>query len=155
MAEESYANPTGPVTIGSFIHKKPGMTEEDFYRYWYTRHGALVAPWAEKYGLIGYRQFHTPSAIRKKWTDLTGVPCVDCDGFAEATFSSIEGYLSASQDSYWQEVVNPDHDNFWDSTANTTISPGLCSMAGTVRWVIKDGKVMPDFKKGAQDNVKM
>lgn len=56
MSKEDLANPSGPITVGSFIHRKPGMSEAEFYEYWYTRHGAFVAPWAEKYGLVAYRQ---------------------------------------------------------------------------------------------------
>lgn len=92
----------------------------------------------------GVFQFHTPSSIRRQWTEATGVSCLDCDGFAEATFATIEGHLKATQDPYYKEVVDPDHEKFWDSKAQTHMpgTPGVVSLAGVVRYIVKDGKVV-------------
>ena len=72
---------------------------------------------------------------------------MECDGYAEATFSSVEEYLKAAQDPYWQTVINPDHDNFWDAEASTSLPQGICSMAGIVRDIVKDGEIVPEIEK--------
>jgi len=53
---QDLANPSGPFTTGGFICKKAEFTEAEFYEYWLVNHSAIVIPWAEKHGILSYRQ---------------------------------------------------------------------------------------------------
>jgi hypothetical protein len=42
--------------ISVLSRRKPGMSEEAYRKYWTERHGALVAPWLKRYGILKYTQ---------------------------------------------------------------------------------------------------
>jgi hypothetical protein len=48
--------PGQPWTLIAFITRKPGTSREEFSLHWQKTHAVLVAPWAEKWGIIKYRQ---------------------------------------------------------------------------------------------------
>lgn len=39
-----------------FLKRRSDMSEQEFYNYWAKHHGALVAPWAVKHGVLSYKQ---------------------------------------------------------------------------------------------------
>lgn len=47
--------PPTTYTMVAFMKRKPGMSQEDFFKYWEDVHGPLVKPWAERFGLT-YKQ---------------------------------------------------------------------------------------------------
>jgi hypothetical protein len=54
---------TGTTQIVTFIARKPSLTLERFYKHWSTVHAPIVAPWAEKHGIISYKQHHKSGMI--------------------------------------------------------------------------------------------
>lgn len=42
--------------ITTFFHKRPDISEEDFYAHWGTVHGPLCVPWALHHGFVQYTQ---------------------------------------------------------------------------------------------------
>lgn len=50
------ATKTKVLRVSMYLKKKPGLTEEEFNRYWSDVHGPLVRPMVEKYGILKYTQ---------------------------------------------------------------------------------------------------
>jgi len=44
------------VQATAYIKRKPGLTQAQFYDYWQNVHARKVAPWAEKHGVLSYKQ---------------------------------------------------------------------------------------------------
>ncbi|KAJ9608854.1 hypothetical protein H2200_006625 [Cladophialophora chaetospira] len=60
---------TGPtktkvLRVSMYLKKKPGLSQEEFNRYWSHVHGPLVRPLVEKYGILKYTQVGEPL----RWT---------------------------------------------------------------------------------------
>jgi hypothetical protein len=49
------------IEVLMYVRRKPGMSREDFYKHWQGTHARLVAPWAEKHGVVSYKQVCTPA----------------------------------------------------------------------------------------------
>jgi hypothetical protein len=43
-----------------YIRRKPGTSREEFYKHWQLKHARLIAPWAEKHGVVSYTQVRPP-----------------------------------------------------------------------------------------------
>ncbi len=69
------------IKLISLIYKKPGLTDEEFHRYWQEAHGPLAAKVIP--GLRKYTQNHL--------VKLPGVT-YEGDGFAEIWFDHSEAY---------------------------------------------------------------
>jgi hypothetical protein len=132
--------------ITVFFKRRPDLTPEQFYTHWYTVHGPLVIPWALKYGVLEYTQFHTPSQLRALVTaglasEFSG--SLDFDGAADWYTNSYERYLAAFNDEYYRTVIEPDEWNFVDKG---DLKEGrrevvrACSTMGVNRTLIKSGK---------------
>lgn len=88
-------------------------------------------------------QYHTPSALRQKWAEMTGSTLIDFDGYAEITFSSFEALMEAFKDPYHIVVVQRDEEVFLDKAATRNIPGGaMLGVAAVVRDVVKDGKAV-------------
>ncbi|KAL7942780.1 EthD domain-containing protein [Trichoderma barbatum] len=100
-----------------FIRRRPDLTEEQFYDYWRNVHGPKIAPWAKKHGIIGYTQFHTPSALRQPLKEMPmPLAIMDFDGAVIWEITSLEHFLSAYEDPYYVNVIEPDEANFLDKS---------------------------------------
>jgi hypothetical protein len=62
---------TNTVQIVAFICRNPKLTVEEFYKRWSTVHAPIVAPWAEKHGIISYRQHHSVGMIVPNLSDAS------------------------------------------------------------------------------------
>jgi hypothetical protein len=54
MATSTQENQTVQIVV--YIKRNPVKTQKQFYHYWENTHAPLVAPWAQKHGIISYRQ---------------------------------------------------------------------------------------------------
>ena len=54
---------TNTIQIVTFIKRNPKLSREDFYKHWREVHAPIVAPWAEKHGILTYRQGHSAGTI--------------------------------------------------------------------------------------------
>jgi uncharacterized protein (TIGR02118 family) len=108
--------------IVTLLHKKPGLTDAEFYKYWKEEHGPLAARLIP--GLRKYTQSH-----------LVKVPGVECavDGFAELWFDNLEAcqrFLAWRQTNEAKELRD-DEDNFLDTRLKR------------VRYVIEEHHIIP------------
>lgn len=87
----------------ALIKRKPGLTDEEFYRYWKEKHGPLAAKVIP--GLTKYIQNHP---VR-----LPGVE-YEWDGFVENWFDSLEAYqrMMTWRESDEARVLIDDEDRF-------------------------------------------
>jgi uncharacterized protein (TIGR02118 family) len=89
----------------TFIKRKPGMSVEDFGRYWRTKHAPIVTKLP---GLRRYVQCHTiPSGYRN------GEPAYD--GVAEVWFDSTDAMRESATTPEFR-AVRADEPNFIDTT---------------------------------------
>ncbi len=42
--------------LSMMVHRKKGMSEEEFSKYWTQKHAPLVKEWLAKYGVLRYTQ---------------------------------------------------------------------------------------------------
>jgi uncharacterized protein (TIGR02118 family) len=85
------------------ISKKPGMTDEEFFRYWENVHGPIGARIPGLRKLVQSHRVCVPEY--KRWPDY--------DGVAELWFDDMEGLLAARQSSKWKASTE-DEANFID-----------------------------------------
>jgi hypothetical protein len=69
------------VELIMYLRRKPGTTRGEFYEYWQNTHAKLIALWAEKHGVISYKQVsntrtHIVNMIELALTN----PCKDPNG---------------------------------------------------------------------------
>ncbi|KAJ9612929.1 hypothetical protein H2200_002870 [Cladophialophora chaetospira] len=117
-----------PVQVTVFIKRKPGMSEEEFHKYWTEVHAPLVEEWLAKHGGLRYVQHHTPSWLRQQvsaaWAELGASPnMADYDGIGEVTVRNIQDLKTALEDLYYRDRVVPDQLAFMD-TNSTILSAG-------------------------------
>lgn len=85
------------------ITKKPGMTDEEFFRYWKDIHGPIGARIP---GLRRLIQSHRVAVVGDKYQP-------DYDGMAELWFDNVDALLKARQSQEWKASVE-DEGNFVD-----------------------------------------
>ncbi len=69
------------------LHRKPGMTLEEFQQYWLDHHGPLVKGFAATLGIQRYIQVHTRPAQSARLADpIRGEMGEPFDGVAELWF---------------------------------------------------------------------
>jgi uncharacterized protein (TIGR02118 family) len=85
------------------ISKKPGLTDEEFFRYWENVHGPIGARILGLRKLVQSHRVCVPGY--KRWPDY--------DGVAELWFDDMEGLLAARQSSEWKASTE-DEANFID-----------------------------------------
>ncbi|KAL4728726.1 hypothetical protein ACLX1H_003125 [Fusarium chlamydosporum] len=139
-----------PVRIVTFFTRKEGLTEAEFHNHWTNIHGPLVAPWALQYGVNRYTQFHTTEANRTVLKQALGLPdsfMLNYDGAADFTVSSIEEFLSAYRDPYYQKVIKPDEESLFLHSGDAMV------VRGSLGWttdIVKDAEVSVDATAGCQ-----
>jgi uncharacterized protein (TIGR02118 family) len=84
------------IVITFLLRRAPGMTADEFHRYWRQRHGPLVAGHAAVLGIRRYSQLHTTaSPMGAPIAESRGCEPADYDGIALVWFDSEES-LAAS-----------------------------------------------------------
>jgi len=78
------------------VRRKPGMSREDFQRYWYDQHGPLVRSRAEALRIRRYVQTHLlEGELNGYLARSRGSEPERYDGVAELWWDSMEDYLAA------------------------------------------------------------
>jgi uncharacterized protein (TIGR02118 family) len=85
------------------ITKKPGMTDEEFFRYWEHVQGPIGARISGLRRLVQSHRVHVPDDTRT----------ADYDGMAELWFDDMEALLEARKSPEWR-ASSKDEDNFID-----------------------------------------
>jgi len=100
----------------SFYKRKPGITHEEFSKYWREVHGPLIVnnPKFSRY-IKRYVQHHvSPNE------SVSGVQPLPFDGFSEVWFESIEDRRRLFAEPEFRSVVIPDEANFIDLSETRT-----------------------------------
>jgi uncharacterized protein (TIGR02118 family) len=84
------------------ITKKPGLTDDEFFRYWKEVHGPLGSQIPGLHKLVQSRRIHVPGDRKP-----------DFDGVAELWFDNVEALLSARNSPEWKASTE-DEKNFID-----------------------------------------
>ncbi len=78
------------------LHRRPGVDEVEFHRYWREVHGPLAASFAPVLGFSKYVQVHTTSVpLSDAIASDRGAP-EHFDGVAELWYDSVETLLAAA-----------------------------------------------------------
>jgi len=85
------------------IAKKPGLTDEEFFRYWENIHGPIGARIPRLRKLVQSRRLTIPEDRHRS----------DYDGMAELWFDDIEDLLTARESPEWKASTE-DEANFID-----------------------------------------
>jgi len=94
------------------IKRKPGMTAEEFHRYWREVHAPLVQTVPEFFALIRkYVQSHT---LETPSSQVGGFPRSEFDGVVELWFDSVEDVEKAFAAPRYLEIIRPDERKFID-----------------------------------------
>jgi uncharacterized protein (TIGR02118 family) len=97
------------VKLICFVKRKPGMSPEDFHRYWRERHGPLVA--STKSGSYARRYEQNHRALSDYGPDDDGY-----DGVTEQWFESREAFLQSIQEDDYR-LIDDDMKEFLDTSA--------------------------------------
>ncbi len=93
------------------LKRKPGMTSEEFHRYWKETHGPLVQNVPEFWQYIRkYVQSHT---LEGQVPGLSGFE-TSYDGFVELWFNSLDDVGRAFTAPRYLEIIRPDEEQFLD-----------------------------------------
>jgi uncharacterized protein (TIGR02118 family) len=118
------------VKLTCLVRRRPGMSPEDFHRYWREQHGPLVASTASGSHVIRYVQHH------RALSDYDGDDDPGYDGVTEQWF--------ASMDEYEAHVAEPDFARVWkDIEAFLDVSK-LSFVLTEEPLVVVDGQLLED-----------
>ena len=122
-------------------YRNPNLTEAEFHDYWTNVHARNVSAHLAKFGIVSYRQYHCPVALRKSF--VKDIPSLGkgedmdagYDGFVELLMPSLECYEKALQDEYYVNVVSKDDQYFADMGKSKIL-------VGWEEHYVVDGKVV-------------
>ncbi len=94
-----------------FLKRKPGMTPEEFRRYWKEEHGPLVKGLPEFFRYV--RRYVQSHPLENQGAGFSGI-IAPFDGFAELWFDSLEDVGRAFAEPRYLEIIQPDEPKFLD-----------------------------------------
>ena len=101
------------ITMIVCVRRKPGLTREEFTRYWHERHASLVLSTPEFMQYVRkYVQYHFAegeATAGSLFGDLS-----DYDGVGEIWFDSREAMNAALSEPRYLAVMRPDEEKFID-----------------------------------------
>lgn len=152
------------VRVTVCVHRKPGLNEEEFHKYWAYEHGPLVTEWLQRSKIIKYVQvggnnasvvllyaywtnvicqYHTMSShklLGQKMFDATGRVPISYDGMADFWVEKYEDFEAAFLDPYYKEAIQPDERRLFDmDTISVTI--------GVEYIVLEEGKAVQKYAR--------
>jgi uncharacterized protein (TIGR02118 family) len=113
------------VKLIACARRKPGITRDEFSRYWLENHGPLVRSVPEFMRHVRrYVQCHIVSDSGPLGASS------DCDGVAELWFDNLEGLRQAFNEPRYLEIIRPDELKFVDLRSRVTFVTEEVSIYG-------------------------
>jgi uncharacterized protein (TIGR02118 family) len=95
-----------------FLKRKPGMSSEDFHKYWTTKHAEIVTGQA---GFMKYlRRYVQSHNIDDALLDFPGGGHTGFDGMVEVWFDDVKSMKAAFETPDYINTIRPDEPNFLD-----------------------------------------
>lgn len=106
------------IKVITLLKRKPGMTREEFSRYWREVHAKVALDFPGSRHIRRYVQNHmmNPASLGN-WP---GAVNEDWDGVAEVWFDSLEDLHQTMNDPDYLKIVRPDEEKFSDLSACQT-----------------------------------
>ncbi|KAF8206287.1 EthD domain-containing protein [Mycena galopus ATCC 62051] len=103
------------VRFALLVNRKPGLSKEEFHKYWSEKHGPLVTTLdIVKQNLLKYEQGHTNYPVLEQMAQMTGAPIPEWDGMAIFEAESYAKFFEIVQSEEYQKILVPDEDLFID-----------------------------------------
>jgi uncharacterized protein (TIGR02118 family) len=100
------------VKVSVLLKRKPGLTPEEFHRYWREVHGPLLV---KQPGLMRHiRKYVQCHSIADAFADMPGVVSSEFDGIAEMWGDSVDNVRRGLAEPAYLEVIRPDEEKFLD-----------------------------------------
>ena len=100
------------VKLVGCLRRKPGMSAEEFHRYWKDVHGPLVKSVPEFFCYV--RKYVQGHSVPDQVPGFPPPPFKPFDGIAELWFDSIEDIGKAFSEPRYLEIIRPDELKFLD-----------------------------------------
>ncbi|KAI0644747.1 hypothetical protein C8Q79DRAFT_887184, partial [Trametes meyenii] len=115
------------VRVVGLMSKKPGMTDEEFHKYWREVHGPLFAGMEiTKKNILKYEQHHYNTAFDQGIAAM-GFNVVSYSGVALFEAESYEKIFEVFQSDEYKQIVFPDEANFIERNKTGFIAGGLAT----------------------------
>ncbi|KAK5953747.1 hypothetical protein OHC33_005016 [Knufia fluminis] len=116
------AQSKGLIRVTILTYRNPKLSEDEFHTHWSKIHSAKASFHLAKFGVISYRQYHTPSSLRNSLISQlpslgkTESSVADYDGFVELIMPELACYEAAlsDKDGYYRDVIAVDEAGFAD-----------------------------------------
>lgn len=99
------------VKVSVLLKRKPGMSKEEFHRYWKDVHGPLVMGVPEM--MRHFRKYVQYHSLAESFTDTPGAAS-GYDGIADLWADSVDEVKQAFSEPRYLEKVRPDEHKFLD-----------------------------------------
>ncbi|OQU97770.1 hypothetical protein CLAIMM_03655 [Cladophialophora immunda] len=110
------------IRVSFMVKRKPGVSEEEFHKYWANNHGPLVQDTLVHYGIVRYNQFHVTPEYKALGEYFGGSS--PYDGIADFLVRRFEDLASFFADPIYMETFRPDEAKFVD-TSSVVYSVGV------------------------------
>ena len=102
-----------------FLRRKPGMSLEDFQKYWLESHGPLVQKHAATIGMVRYIQVHARPPASPRPDPLRGEMLEPFDGVAEFWIDPAKATGTDEERREVGRILAEDEANFIDFSRST------------------------------------
>jgi len=151
--QKSITSTTSIVDMGHLVlvKKNPALTDEEFSKYWATRHAYVVVPYLTNHGYQYYAQIHSPKITPKVADPTLAAEIRTFSGGVELVGAQPGDPTKMKEDepawmkAYHEEVIVGDEKKFLKSEALGHIKwVESGSIEGDTLVVIEDGKAKVD-----------
>lgn len=101
------------------LRRKPGMSVEEFQKYWLETHGPLVQKSAPKIGMVRYIQVHAQPLPSRRTDPIRGEMMEPFDGIAEWWIDPSEASGTDEERREIGRILAEDEANFIDFSRST------------------------------------
>src|SRR5690348_3468572 len=79
------------VRVTILVKRNKSLSEDQFHEYWSTTHAQKASAHLAKYGVVSYKQYHTPSSLRKQLAKA--LPSIGGDAEKESMIVDYDGFV--------------------------------------------------------------